>query len=64
MLMQPPVRGRLRQVRPDECPPEVQQLLEDCINADVAARPSAEQILVRLKQAVPQAHTSASSAQP
>lgn len=46
---QAPVRGHLRQVRPDECPFEVQLLLEDCINADVAARPTAEQLLGRLQ---------------
>lgn len=56
--IQPPVRGRLRQVRPDECPPGVQQLLVECINADVAARPDAGQILERLQAIVrrPTAH--------
>ena len=33
---QPPVRGRLREVRDDEAPPGVQKLLEDCINTDVS----------------------------
>jgi hypothetical protein len=33
---QAPVRGHLREVRDDEAPPEVQKLLEDCINIDVS----------------------------
>lgn len=32
---QPPVRGHLREVRDDEAPPEIQKLLEDCINIEV-----------------------------
>ena len=34
---QAPVRGHLREVRDDEAPPGVQQLLEDCINVDVSS---------------------------
>ena len=34
---QPPVRGHLREVRDNEVPPDVQKLLEDCINIDVSA---------------------------
>ena len=33
---QAPVRGHLREVRDDEAPPDVQKLLEDCINIDVS----------------------------
>ena len=39
---QSPVRGHLREVRDDEAPPDVQKLLEDCINIDVSVALCAE----------------------
>mmetsp|Transcript_9435 Transcript_9435/g.28385 ORF Transcript_9435/g.28385 Transcript_9435/m.28385 type:complete len:761 (-) Transcript_9435:1123-3405(-) len=40
-----PVRGNLRQVQPEECPPEVHQLLDSCIHTHVAGRPTAAAIV-------------------
>jgi hypothetical protein len=43
------VRGQLRDVRvPAECPPAVEQLIAACINSDVAARPSSQEVVARL----------------
>ncbi len=47
------VRGHLRTVRDDECPPAVQRLLEDCINTEVSQRPDAAEIVERLQAIVP-----------
>jgi hypothetical protein len=47
------VRGQLRDVRvPAECPAAVEQLIAACINSDVAARPSSEEVVARLVQIV------------
>ncbi|GAB4814550.1 hypothetical protein N2152v2_001596 [Parachlorella kessleri] len=44
-----PVRGQLRDVRvPEECPPEVRQLILECLETRPSRRPSALQVVQRL----------------
>lgn len=54
------MRGQLRDVRvPGECPASVEQLISACINSDVAARPSSEQVVARLVEIIEDAGSSA-----
>ena len=47
------MRGQLRDVRvPAECPAAVEQLIAACINSDVAARPSSQEVVARLVQII------------
>ena len=56
-----PVRGQLRDVRvPAECPAAVEQLIAACINSDVAARPSSQEVVARLVQIIEDGGGSAS----
>ncbi len=58
------VRGQLRDVRvPEEAPPEVRDLILECLETCPAARPTAQQIVERL-QALPRAPAEAGAASP
>ncbi|KAI7838770.1 hypothetical protein COHA_007387 [Chlorella ohadii] len=47
-----PQRGQLRMPRDDECPEEVRALMLDCLQQQPAARPTALQVLSRLRALV------------
>ena len=50
-----PCRGRMRRVQvPEECPHEVAQVIEACLNVDAASRPSAPMVFNLLQQLLSQ----------
>lgn len=47
-----PARGRMRPlITPDDCPPQIAALVDDCMSPDPTQRPSAPQLVERLSQA-------------
>eukprot|EP00884_Botryococcus_braunii_P009691 jgi/Botrbrau1/18723/Bobra.0386s0046.1 len=50
-----PIRGSLRPVQvPEECPPEVAELIEECLDRFPENRPSAQEVFRRLQAAPPE----------
>lgn len=45
-----PARGSMREPLPEECPPEAATLMAACLQEDPTQRPTAAQLVERLRQ--------------